>query len=118
MSTGEAPSNCQRVMMASGSAYPRSCPRCGLGPCPYGTDATVRPAPPVNLDRRDPTYIGDGVYVAHDGFQVWIRANDANWDALQGDVALEPVVLLALVEYAIRVGLLKAAQAEWKGSTG
>ena len=31
----DAPRNCQRRMMAEGLAYPRTCPLCKLGPCPY-----------------------------------------------------------------------------------
>jgi len=57
-------------------------------------------------DRRDPEHLGDGVYAAHDGYQLWIRANDAEWGRGQTDVALEPGVLLRLVHYARRKGVL------------
>lgn len=30
-----APEDCQRVMMQGTKPYPRTCPRCKLGPCPY-----------------------------------------------------------------------------------
>ena len=65
------------------------------------------PALPDN-DRRDPTYLGDGVYAAHDGNSIWLRANNADWYglAMYGDIALEPGVLLGLIEYAERMGYL------------
>jgi hypothetical protein len=64
-------------------------------------------------DRRDAEYLGDGIYAAHDGCQIWLRANDANWYAptsprnIHGaDIALEPEVIIALVNYAKKIGLL------------
>jgi hypothetical protein len=58
------------------------------------------------LDRRDPSHLGDGVYVAHDGYQLWVRANDHYFDRpmLEGGVALEPGVITALIKYAKRHG--------------
>lgn len=59
------------------------------------------------MDRRDQDYLGDGVYVAHDGYQLWIRANDADWGRPTVEVALEPNVVLRLIDYAMRVGLIE-----------
>lgn len=47
-------------------------------------------------------YLGDGVYVSHDGFQLWL----ANGHHENKVIALEPAVLEALIEYAKRMGLL------------
>jgi hypothetical protein len=60
-------------------------------------------------DRRDPTYLGDGVYAAHDGCQIWLRANNADWERPTDmtDIALEPPVLMALVSYAKRIGMIE-----------
>lgn len=45
-------------------------------------------------------YLGDGVYVRHDGFQFWLIANDpASFER----VALEPSVFRAFLRYVERV---------------
>jgi hypothetical protein len=31
----QEPVNCTHVLRAEGKAYPRTCQRCGLGPCPF-----------------------------------------------------------------------------------
>lgn len=41
-------------------------------------------------------YIGDGVYVTHDGYQLWLRTGDGN----NQRIALEPACVQALVAYA------------------
>lgn len=47
-------------------------------------------------DRRDEAYLGDGVYAYHDGYQIWLRtARGAGYH----DIALEPQVFAALVDY-------------------
>ena len=43
-----------------------------------------------------PSYIGDGVYVSFDGYQIWLAANDHRNKV----VALEPGVLEALIAFA------------------
>lgn len=48
-------------------------------------------------------YIGDGVYVSHDGFQLWLRIGDDEYTQLQR-IALDPQVFRSLVEYAKRFG--------------
>lgn len=50
----EAPDNCQRKMMQSGKPYPRSCPRCGLGPCPfYGKYVASPKTTPPSVSARE-----------------------------------------------------------------
>lgn len=44
-------------------------------------------------------HLGDGVYASFDGYQLWLAANHHENKV----VALEPAVLLALVQYAQRV---------------
>lgn len=53
-------------------------------------------------DDQDMDYIGDSVYVSHDGYQIWLRLNDHRSPAL---VALEPGVLANLDDYRRRVGI-------------
>lgn len=48
-------------------------------------------------------HIGDGVYVSHDGYQVWLAANHHENKV----VALEPRVLIALIKYAEEHGFIK-----------
>lgn len=45
-------------------------------------------------------YLGDGVYVSHDGYQLWLHVGAHNNPPL---VALEPQVLAALNEYARQI---------------
>lgn len=42
-------------------------------------------------------YLGDGVYAAFDGYQIWLRTLSDD------EIALEPPVYHALVEYAERL---------------
>ena len=44
---------------------------------------------------EDETYLGDGVYASHDGFQIWLAANHHENKV----VALEPQVLARLFQY-------------------
>ena len=59
---------------------------------------------------KDQSYLGDGVYVCHDGYQLWVRANNADWgragSAGPADIALEPGVLKGLIAYARIVGVI------------
>lgn len=47
-------------------------------------------------------YIGDGVYASHDGYQIWLAANDHRNKV----VALERGVMLNLIDYAVSLGLV------------
>ncbi len=52
-------------------------------------------------------YIGDGVYVQHDGFGIMLKTQreaGAHW------VYLEPEVFEALLQYAIKIKWLKKGQ--------
>jgi len=44
-------------------------------------------------------YLGDGVYASFDGYQIWLAVNHHE----NKQVALEPKVMEALLEYANRV---------------
>ena len=44
---------------------------------------------------NDETYLGDGVYASHDGFQVWLAVNHHENKV----VALEPSVIARLCQY-------------------
>jgi hypothetical protein len=39
------------------------------------------------------TYLGDGVYAHHDGYQIWLTTLEGN------RIAVEPSVMIALVKY-------------------
>ncbi|MDE2097120.1 MAG: hypothetical protein KGL39_07730 [Patescibacteria group bacterium] len=48
-------------------------------------------------------YLGDGVYASFDGYQIWLAANHHE----NRVVALEPEVMMHLIEYAAKIGMLK-----------
>ena len=48
---------------------------------------------------EDSIYLGDGVYASFDGYQIWLAVNHHE----NKQVALEPKVMEALLEYANRV---------------
>lgn len=50
----------------------------------------------VRAGETHPQYIGDGVYVAFDGYQVWLRAER---DGMLHEIAIEPAVWGALRRY-------------------
>jgi hypothetical protein len=53
-------------------------------------------------DNQHDAYLGDGVYASFDGYQIWLAVNHHE----NKQVALEPQVLGALLEYAeLRYGL-------------
>ena len=39
--------NCTRIMREQGKAYPRTCPRCGLGPCAYSPQISITTSAPL-----------------------------------------------------------------------
>lgn len=57
------------------------------------SDLLWPPGRPDEGERFDETYIGDGVYACHDGYQVWITTGDGS------SIALEPSVLDSLIAY-------------------
>ena len=48
---------------------------------------------------KDQTYLGDGVYASHDGYQIWLAVNHHENIV----VALEPAVLARLLDYVKRL---------------
>lgn len=54
-------SECQKVSMSKGVAYPRTCPACGMGPCKLGYPGWYVPRPhdpmktPDELPKLDPS---------------------------------------------------------------
>jgi len=48
------------------------------------------------MDRKE-TYLGDGVYVSFDGYQIWLRVPREDGDHV---IALDPYVYKALDQYA------------------
>lgn len=60
------------------------------------TETIILEQPP----RRDESYIGDGVYVSHDGYHIWLRTErQEGWH----EIALEPPVYEALLTYVNRL---------------
>jgi acyl-CoA thioesterase FadM len=51
------------------------------------------------MTQEDNIYLGDGVYASFDGYQIWLAVNHHE----NKQVALEPKVMEALLEYANRV---------------
>ncbi len=47
-------------------------------------------------EKPNPQYLGDGVYVSHDGWQIWLAAN--HHENLV--IAMEPEVFQSFIEYA------------------
>ena len=56
---------------------------------------------PAALSSR--TYLGDGVYASHDGFQIKLDASDGV--RTHDTIFLEPDTLQALIDYAQRRGM-------------
>ena len=53
------------------------------------------------MDEKQIEYLGDGVYVAHDGFGLWVLVNDHINPT--DKIYLEPEVLEALTRFATKV---------------
>lgn len=49
------------------------------------------------MNQQDMQHIGDGVYVGHDGYQVWLTVNSHENPEL---VALDPSVIARLIQYS------------------
>ena len=54
---------------------------------------------------RDMEYLGDAVYVGHDGYHIWLATGDHKnlTDPHGVRIALEPAVFAALVDYHERI---------------
>jgi hypothetical protein len=55
------------------------------------------------INGHEADYIGDGVYVIFDGYDIWLHANDPNNPTDR--ICLEPSVLQGLMRFAARVGM-------------
>jgi hypothetical protein len=55
-----------------------------------------------NPQFQQPDYLGDGVYAGHDGFQIWLHANDHRNPTDR--IALDYRVYKSLKLYADRLG--------------
>lgn len=52
------------------------------------------------MNMQDMDYLGDGVYVGHDGYQLWLTTGSHENPEL---LAIDPSVLKALNKYAARI---------------
>ena len=55
-------------------------------------------------------YIGDGIYASFDGYQIWLRTSDGI--RYTNEIALEPSVFNALIDYQERLARAHAARGE------
>ena len=53
--------------------------------------------PKSRMSGGNKTYIGDGVYASHDGYQIWVEAER---DGMVHSVALELSTMVDLVKFA------------------
>lgn len=63
---------------------------------------------------RDPEYLADGVYICHDGYQLWIRTGNHHFNRERegpGNIALDSLTFSLLIRYAQRVGFLSPSAA-------
>lgn len=56
------------------------------------------------MEKKNETYLGDGLYASYDGFMITLRA-----PRVVGDhwVSLEPSVFSELLNFAMKVGVLR-----------
>ena len=45
------------------------------------------------------SYLGDGVYAIHDGYGIWLHANDHREELASDKIYLEPSVLESLINF-------------------
>lgn len=60
-------------------------------------------------DLKDPLHLGDGLYVGHDDFGVWLKAERYG---MIHEVYVEPSVFRNLTEYVKRMQAASAAQSD------
>lgn len=58
----------------------------------------------MEKQEKNDSYLGDGVYVSHDGYQLWIAVDNHENKV----VALEPAVFDSLINYAKKHGFLNS----------
>lgn len=59
---------------------------------------------PIPAGNTDGDHLGDGAYVSHDGYQIWVSCDRER--GLEA-VALDRHAIEALVGYAKRIGFIK-----------
>lgn len=64
------------------------------------------------IDGKPHRYLGDGVYAIHDGYGIWLRANDHREHRCTDKVYLEPPVLKALIDFDKDVSKMKGEKAD------
>jgi len=52
-------------------------------------------------------YLGDGVYIDYDGFEIRVSANDHRENFATDNIYLEPNIIAALVRYLKRMEIIK-----------
>jgi hypothetical protein len=55
-----------------------------------------------NPQFREPRYLGDGVYIGHDGYQIWLHAN--NHERPTDRIAIDHNVYVEMKRYADKLG--------------
>ena len=60
-------------------------------------------------------YLGDSVYASHDGYNIWLTTENGYPDDPRNEIALEPAVFRALVEYDADCKRQMKAQTEAHG---
>lgn len=59
---------------------------------------------------KHPVYLGDGVYASYDGYHIWLRTG--SHENPEGQIALDPSVYHALVQYQERLATLERQETE------
>jgi len=61
------------------------------------------------------SYLGDGVYATFDGYHIWLKTGSHRDHEATNQIAIEPAVFAALVDYQRKLAAKLAAQQEPKG---
>lgn len=56
---------------------------------------------PQHPKMQEPQHLGDGVYIGHDGYQLWLSVGDH----MRPTVALEPGLAQKILDYAKKKGV-------------
>lgn len=56
--------------------------------------------------KREPEYLGDGVYASFDGYHIWLRTGAHEGPHVTNEIALEPSVYAALMHFHERLVML------------
>lgn len=61
-------------------------------------------------DDEHASYLGDGVYATFDGYYIWLKTGSHRDHEATNQIALEPTVFVALIEYRNKLAEKLAAQ--------